>query len=179
MKGMVVRGVTIVLCLFASACALSGNDQPYDCPSVYILQDAKTLTRFRPGLGRDITDTQFQAELIDFEGKCEYADEANQWKVNVELLVRIYVERGLANRGSTIALEYFVVLPNFEGNAGGKQVFLVEGEFEKGRKRLIYKDEVKLKIPLKDPDEGKRAQIVLGFQLTPDELNYNRMGQRQ
>ena len=179
MKGVVAGGVTAALCILASACAQSGKDQTYACPSVFILQDAKNLTRFRPGLGRDITDIQLEAEIIDFQGQCDYGGKDNQSEVSVQLLVQVHLERGPANRSRAITFEYFVVLPSFEGNAGAKQVFPVRGKFEERNERLVYRDEIDLKIPLKNADEGPLAQIVIGFQLTQDELNYNRLSQRQ
>ena len=70
-------------------------------------------------------------------------------------------------------MEYFVVLPAFEGKPGGKRIFTVKGQFEEGRTKLVYQDDVALNIPLKSNDGGK-TEVVFGFQLTPDELHLNR-----
>ncbi|MGB0631063.1 MAG: hypothetical protein ACPGRZ_10230 [Alphaproteobacteria bacterium] len=163
----------------AAACAVFEKDQVYACPAVFILQDAQNLTRFKPGPGRDITDIRFEARIFNFQGQCDYDEDDNVWEVDVELLVQISVERGPANRGRDIDFEYFVVLPDFEGKPGGKQIFPVKGKFEEGRTRLVYQDEVALNIPLKNPNDGGKTEIVFGFQLTPEELKFNRARQRR
>ena len=168
-----------LFCLLTAACAISKNDQVYSCPGVFILQDAQNLTRFKPGLGRDITDIQFEAEISNFRGQCGYDDDDGKWTVDVELLVQISVERVVANSQSDISFEYFVVLPNFDGELSNKQIFPVKGNFEEGRTRLVYEDNVVLRIPLQKPNEGARIEIVLGIQLSPNELNFNRARQRR
>ncbi|CAN0579572.1 unnamed protein product, partial [Laminaria digitata] len=39
--------------LLVAACGLFEKDVTYRCPAVFILDDAKDLTRFKPGPGRD------------------------------------------------------------------------------------------------------------------------------
>lgn len=171
--------VAAALCMATAACGLFEKDQVYACPQVFILQDAQKLTRFKPGPGRDITDIQFEAEIIDFRGGCDVDEDDDVWEVDVELLVLISVERGPANKGRDIEFEYFVVLPGFEGKPGGKRIFPVKGEFEEGRTRLLYQDSVELNIPLNNPNDAGKTEIVFGFQLTPDELKFNRSRQRR
>ncbi|HCH56693.1 MAG TPA: hypothetical protein DEV64_06355 [Rhodospirillaceae bacterium] len=167
------------LCLLAAACGVFKKDQLYACPAVFILQDAQNLTRFKPGPGRDIIDIRFEAEIFDFRGKCGFNEDDGIWAVEVELLVQISVEKGPANRQREIEFEYFVVLPAFEGKPGGKRIFTVKGQFEEGRTKLVYQDDVALNLPLKNPNDGGKTEIVFGFQLTPDELKFNRARQRR
>ena len=176
-----IGGAAVVsaLCLATAACGLFGEDRVYACPQVFILQDAQNLTRFKPGPGRDITDIRFEAEIFDFRGGCDVDEDDNIWEVEVELLVQISVERGPANKNKEIAFDYFVVLPDFEGQPSGKQIFPVKGEFEEGRTRLIYQDSVELTIPLNNPNDAGRMEIVFGFQLTPEELKFNRARQQR
>ena len=169
----------VALCLLVGACGALKKDQVYRCPAVFILQDAKNLIRFNPGLGRDITDTRFEAEISNFRGQCDYDKDDNRWEVEVELLVQISVERGPANLGRDIEFEYFVILPDPEGKPRGKKVFPVKGQFEEGRTRLVYQDEVRLTIPLKNPNDGVESEIILGFQLSPAELVFNRSRRRR
>ena len=129
---------------------------------------------FQTGPGRDITDIRFEAEIFDFRGQCNFDEDDGIWAVEVELLVQISVEKGPANRQREIELEYFVVLPAFEGKPGGKRIFTVKGQFEEGRTKLVYQDDVALNIPLKNPNDGGKTEVVFGFQLTPDELKFNR-----
>lgn len=160
--------------LSASACGIVEKHESYSCPEVFILKDAEKLTRFKPGPGRDNSDIRFEAMVSDFRGECDYNQDRGAWIAKVELLIQISVNRGVANPSGDIAFEYFVVLPDFEGKPGGKQIFSVNSAFEEGSKKRIYQDSVKLLIPLKTPKKGAQTEIVLGFQLTRDELKFNR-----
>jgi hypothetical protein len=156
--------------LLIAGCGVFDKDVVYRCPAVFILEDAKDLTRFKPGPGRDITDILFEAEIVDFRGGCDYDD----GEAEIELLVQIRVERGPANRNRDISFEYFAAIPAFQSQPEGKRVLPVKGAFEDNKTQLIYQDELTMTIPVKAPADGAALEIVLGFQLTPDELKFNR-----
>jgi len=112
----------------------------------------------------------FEAEIVDFKGGCDYDEGAAE----IELLVQIRVERGPANRNREISFEYFVAIPTFQSQPEGKRVLPVKGAFEDNKTRLVYQDELTMTIPVKAPTDGAGLEIVLGFQLTPEELKFNR-----
>lgn len=158
------------LALLVAACGIFDKDVAYRCPAVFILEDAKDLTRFKAGPGRDITDILFEAEIVNFVGDCDY----DEGQAEIELSVQIRVERGPANKGRKVEFDYFVAIPEFRTEAEGKSIFKVVGEFEGNRTRMIYQDDLDMTIPVKVPTDGAALEIVLGFQLTPDELKFNR-----
>lgn len=161
----------LALGLTLGACSTFKNEIPqYGCPKVLILGDAGSLVRFKPGPGRDITDILFEARIANFVGGCEYTEDG----VGITLRVQIAVERGAANRDKEIALEYFTAIPAFHPRPEGKSILPVRGTFEDNRSRLVYEDEVDLTIPLAKGSDGPDTEIVLGFQLSPAELAYNR-----
>lgn len=158
------------LALVVTGCGLFDKDITYKCPAVFILDDAKDLTKFKPGPGRDITDILFEAEIVNFVGDCDY----DEGEAEIQLSVQIRVERGPANKGRQVAFDYFVAIPKFQSLAEGKSVFEVTGEFEGNRTRMLYQDDLDMTIPVKVPSDGAALEIILGFQLTPEELKYNR-----
>ena len=159
-----------VLGLLVAACGLFEKDTVGKCPAVFILEDAKELTRFKPGPGRDITDILFEAEIVNFVGDCHY----NEGEAEIELSVQIKVERGPANKIRQVAFDYFVAIPKFQSQSEGKSVFNVTGEFEGNRTLMLYQDDLDMTIPVKVPTDGAALEIILGFQLTPEELKFNR-----
>ena len=160
--------------MLLSACSVFGEKTVYRCPAVFILEDAQKLTRFKSGPGRDITDIRFQAEIVNFTGACEYDEDDDKWEAEIELLVQIAVERGPANKDGNIEFRYFAAIPKFQSQAQGKSIFSVTGQFEGNRTRLLYQDELSMRIPVAKPTDGQAIDIVLGFQLSPDDLSYNR-----
>jgi len=160
--------------LLIAGCSVLGEKTVYPCPAVYILEDAQKITRFKPGPGRDITDIRFQAEIVNFTGACEYDEDDGKWEAEIELAVQISVERGPANKDGKINFRYFAGIPDFQSQEQGKSIFAVAGQFEGNRTRLMYQDELSMRIPVVKPTAGRRLEIVLGFQLSPNELTYNR-----
>ena len=146
----------------------------YRCPAVSILEAAQKITRFKSGPGRDITDIRLQAEIVNFTGSCEYDQDEDKWEAEVELLLQIAVERGPANKDGKIDFRYFAAIPEFQSQEQGKSIFSVAGQFEGNRTRLLYQDELSMRIPVAKPTDGQGLEIVMGFQLSPDELIYNR-----
>ncbi|MAI49348.1 MAG: hypothetical protein CMM16_02130 [Rhodospirillaceae bacterium] len=162
--------VVSVLGSLIAACGLLDKDVKYRCPAVFILEDAKAMTRFKPGPGRDITDILFEAEIVNFAGDCDY----DEGEAEIQLSVQIRVERGPASKGRRVAFDYFVVVQKTKSQPEGKSIFNVVGEFEGNRTRMLYQDDLAMAVPVKVPKDGAALEIVLGFQLTPDELKYNR-----
>src|SRR5690606_8384462 len=97
------------------------------CPPVLMLRDAGTLTRYAPGRGRDITDIDFQAEIADFRGTCEYNKERTE--VDIVLNVVFSVLRGPADTDRAAAFEYFVAIPHFHPAPEGKRTLPVSVRF--------------------------------------------------
>ena len=92
-----------------SGCGPSLEEQSQlraSCPQAMRVQDASTLTRFRPGAGRDRTDVLFEAEL----GQVNVACSARKNEVSVDLTMQILVAQGPANRDRVANVGYFVRL---------------------------------------------------------------------
>ena len=175
-RPLLVLPLLLAVGLTLGACGIIGKGvEQYACPKVLILGDAGTLVRFKPGPGRDITDILLEARIANFIGGCEYTKEG----VEVRLRVLIAVERGAASRDSAISFEYFAAIPEFLPRPEGKRILPVRGEFPENLPRLVYQDEIDMFIPLADNATGPEKEIVLGFQLSPAELEYNRSTRRR
>lgn len=152
--------------LALAGCELAGEKRNIPCPEVLILGDAEKLVRFVEGSGRETV--AFEARIADFRGSCDYDDNG----VEVEMFVEIAVERGAANEDPEVAFEYFVALPAHLSRPGGKRILPVKGRFENGT--MTYRDDVAVFVPLGKPDDGPATLILLGLQLTPEEVEFNR-----
>lgn len=149
-----------------AGCELIGEKRKLPCPEVLILRDAGKLVRFVEGSGRE--NVAFEAKISDFRGFCDYEDNG----VEVEMLVEIAVERGPESEAPEVAFEYFVAIPAHLSQPGGKRILPVKGRFENGA--MTYRDNVAIFVPLAEPDDGPATLILLGLQLTPEEVAFNR-----
>jgi hypothetical protein len=87
--------IAFVLLLALAGCgAFSSDKYRAPCPNYLILGLADVLVKFLPGPGRDITDIQYEAEIVDFAGSCEHDSKG----VSVTLNIAFSVKRGPAIR---------------------------------------------------------------------------------
>ena len=171
-----VRGVAAILAAsLLAGCAGDGGRVRMLCPYVDIPEYVGELVRFLPGPGRDVTDVVFRSRLLNYRGACEVDED----KVEVELVVSFETERGPANRDDKARFEYFVAIPQFHPLAAGKRRFAVAVDFEKGRNRARYRDEVTVAIPLQPGQASREFEIFIGHQLSAAELDYNQRGDRR
>lgn len=152
-----------------SGCAL---EPVPPCPEIRIDSNTSTLTKFKPGEGRDITDVMYQAEIISFEGTCQFDDDGVEAIMDVDLMV----SGGPAVEPGTIDLYYFVAIPRFFPDTAGKKVFSRKYKVPNGgpRRERLTESNVRIFIPLEDRLTAAGYDVYLGFQLTDEQLQYNR-----
>lgn len=149
------------------------------CPRVSILADAATVTRFKEGLGRDLIDVDFKGALTGFRGSCGYDidEDTDSGTLSLDLAVVMNLERGPANKGREIGFEYFISVTNSSKKVLNKEIFDVKVTFPGNQTVLKWSedpdDPVILTIPLKAGERGQDFIIFVGFQLSPEEYQYN------
>lgn len=166
--------------LALAGCSLvTGKKEPPPCPDVNILADTAKFTRFRPGPGRDITDVTLQGEITGYNGSCKY--DKDDKKLTVTLQVSMTFTRGPAAAGTDAHVDYFVAVPAFFPKPEAKQVLGVQFAFAPPADHVrITDNEVQVVLPVADfAKDLPNRDIYVGFQLSPDELDYNRRDKRQ
>jgi hypothetical protein len=154
-----------------------GEKQPVPaCPKIRLLKDMDIITVYRPGSGRDITDIRFGGEIIGFKGECEYIGKRGVYSnVVVVLKVDFKITRGPAEKSQLVSIPYFIAIPEFYPSASGRSDFNFRVNFPKNKNLMRISDqEVEISIPLTVTRKGPNSKIYIGFQLTPDQLEFNR-----
>jgi hypothetical protein len=167
--------ITVLLSVLValSACKAFDTQPPPPCPRISILGDAAKLTRFRPGPGRTAADAELTAELSSFHGSCTY--DAAKRNMTVTLQVGIDAALRPAAKEWTADLSYFIALPVFYPNPNAKRVIPVYLEFSSGDGRVHYTDdEVEVSFPVLEIKELAKYEVIVGLQLTPEQVEYNR-----
>lgn len=155
--------------LVLGACSFLDSSTPPPCPNVSILSGSERLVEFRSGPGRDIIDIVIEADMSNLRAACEY-DEA---RVDVDTVFEIIAARGPKSETSSVGIPFFAAIIGPEGQVVAKQVFESRVEFPKGRRRVGVREQIAQQIPIPRPVLGQEYQILIGFQLTPDQLEYN------
>lgn len=179
---MVMRrraGLALAIAGLASAAVLgscrSNEKVEQVCPRVAVLTDAGTLTEFASPAGRDILDIDFQGDIADIVASCEYSDDKKNRQLAMQVSPVFSVTRGAANTDRTARFTYFVSVVRGE-QILTKQEFETSTEFAGNRTRVVFQDSdpVTIDIPLPHRAAEYEYQVLLGFQLTPEQLEYNK-----
>lgn len=166
MRRFILAAVPVAL--FMAGC--SSSEPPPPCPPVGTPSPLESFTQFEPAGGRDLTQVKFSGRFSGFQSTCEYDDTG----VDLDLAVQIVVERGPADRDRQANLQYFVAVEDSPGNITAKQIFDVAIPFEGNSRRLARIEELKLRIPTPSDLSFSKVRVVVGFQLTPEQVAYNR-----
>ena len=146
---------------------ISDLAEPDGCPEVVVLRDASEVTVFS-GAGRSEADIATRAVIAGFAGRCNY----DAGGVVVEMLVDIVAERS-PNGPTAAQYDYFVAVTAPDRSIVARQVFRTDVAFGPSG-RGGTREELVQRIPAADLRVAQAHEIILGFQLTPAQLDYNR-----
>lgn len=172
------RVVTLAALLLAGAAVDGCNSRQKDdigappCPKVGVLADAAHLTTFRDGGGRDLTDVVFEADFGRIAGDCVYRK--RNTNVTVEMKLVITAKRGPADRARVADIGYFVAIVDQQSNVLARQEFRSTVEFPGDQSQVNVLEELEQIIPLKKDQPGSDYDVLVGFKLSPEQLQRNR-----
>jgi hypothetical protein len=165
--------LALTLMMLVSGC----EDRPAAglCPAITILGDAARVSLFKQAASQDINDLQLEARMATLGGTCHYDGD------DVIVAVEFDVEAVQGPNASitSSALPVFVAVTRLSESVSAKIVEDVQLTFEggdRGAKALKKIDEIR--IPLGDDVSAADYEVVVGFQLTYDQLQYNRRNKR-
>ncbi len=181
-SGILVRLALLAVGLSAVLAGCRGGAPtatfPPTCPRTGILADAADLTRYDstrgPGGssgGRDLTDMVIDGRITGVSGTCTREDRRH---LEVTVAVAMQLTRGPAARGAREEVPFFVAVSE-GGTMLDKQVYRVEPQFAANADTLrLTSDPVRLVLPTDPEKRGSAYDVVVGFEVTPDELALNR-----
>jgi len=165
--GLLLGLVTLVL-------VSCGTQKTAVCPRVAILNHASSVTKFAPTGPMSPNNAAYSVEMTDIKMDCKYGGgNLSELEANVEVLVT--ARKGPKWQGGRGNAVYFVVVTDRSGTVLAKRTFPIR--FELGNKASLDFREASWMFV--DLAQGKRTggaafEIWTGFQLTNDELRYNR-----
>ncbi|MBL4666757.1 MAG: hypothetical protein JKY04_05215 [Sneathiella sp.] len=179
MKTIAILAGTMIL----SACAggldtdlFSSNKRLLPCPNVSVLPNADAITIFRAGPGRDLVDVEFEGVIVPTSGECLYEDDDTM--ILAELILRIGAIKGPAATGQEKTFPFFVAIADKDKRILSKKIFQSPIQIPEGKRRGGVQEEIVQRIPISSGRTGRDYTIVLGFQLTAEQLEYNRKAAR-
>lgn len=177
------------LTVFAAVLVLAGcqsvrnplsapEPNPGPCPNALALYDAHRLVQIN---GDDLAfeNVGFTGEITNVVSRCRYSDR-DATPIDMEVGVRMAFGRGPAAEGSTHTYTMFVAVTGLDSVVMEKQVFPVTIEFRPGQDRVEVTEIFDpVEIPRANNDtSGVNFEVLVGFELTEDQLEFNRSGLR-
>ena len=140
------------------------------CPVTGILRDGADITRFRAA-GTDLTDMVVDGRVTGLSGKCSLDDSTH---LRTVISVSMELTRGPAAVGRQTDVTYFLSVSRGD-TILDKQDYTFNVQFPRNAERLRLRgDQIELVLPVDAKLPGSAYSVLVGFQLTPDQLAFNR-----
>ena len=168
-----MRAKPLLATCLAAALAGCASDPPAagSCPDAGFVAGLERMTVFAEGGGTAPSDIAWSARMTRLEAACELEDEG----ATVSARFVLDVERGPAAREGAARPYWFVAIAAPGGEVLAKEVFSSELPFEDGRSRAAREEEVAPFLPAgRDGPDFAGYRILIGFQLTPEQVERNR-----
>jgi hypothetical protein len=151
-------------------------NQPAPCPRVALLAEGADLTRYRAGGGRDLATMTLDARIAGFDARCDYANSART-ALDVRVTPRFTAERGPASSDRAAELPWFIAVTDAEDSQLLERVAASTAvTFPPNVQRAAATGRpVVLTLPLPEGARAADFNVRLSFQLTPEELELNRL----
>ncbi len=152
------------------------------CPHVRVLAEGERFTRFRPQGQPGIANIELEAQFVGVDySQCEYdIDDEELIGLSFDVVLLVAARRGPAaeatDRETVETVPYFVAVVGPDREVVTKQAFMAEVTFPGGVAQAVQSEpeEITLDIPVSDDIPGWQYEVVVGFQLTPEQLAYER-----
>jgi hypothetical protein len=144
-------------------------EAPPPCPRAVVGDNAGRLTRFK-GAGKDPANVVFEAEIADLAGSCVYDGDT----IEVDMQVQLVAGRGPAATDDTAKFNYFVAVARTDKTILSRDAFDTVIELPGNQTRNETVEEIEQTITLAEGETGANIVIVVGIEMTPDELEFNR-----
>ncbi len=174
-----LRRVAIAsVAVLVAGCSNDEAEDAVPCPAAKVLGEPSELTRFRDGPGRDATDILFTARMMRVAGECAYDLDGGEIEIQLDIAMDVF--RGAASAEGNVDYHYFVAVAEWVAGGGSdpvvrrREAFQVQTRIPLGRRGLQYSDQLEISVPRPDNSNVRNFVLYLGFELTKEELSYNK-----
>ena len=172
-------GVLLATALVVALAGCNPFADPPPCPRVSILKEARLLTLYGDGPGRNAEDVSFELELRNVASDCDYDLDDSGGGVEVTFALPIRATRGPAAGSDRVSVPFFVALADPSRQVIAKEVFTAEIAFEADSASARTVEDIEQWIPLRPGEYGAGYETLVGFQLTPAQLEESQRPQAQ
>jgi len=174
MRGkLIVRIGTLLIAASLLLAGCSTNRNPLEvtaqrCPAFAVLGGTGSLTQFA-GEGRETSDVFLEATIADLSLDCDQGDD-----VSSAISFNVVGARGPAMQGaSEVTLPFFVAVLRDNSVVVAKRIYETRLVFGPDDQRASTREDLYQYLPTIEQARRYNYEILVGFQLSQDELSYN------
>lgn len=149
------------------------DDLLVSCPSLTLPADLADLTRYREGASPDLSTVVLDARITAVDAQCRRG--RRDQSVDATIALRFQLDRGPAAPTRAVQIPWFIALLDKDNNIINRQGFLLPAQFGANTTRAaVGSQPVEISFPVGQERRAQDYRIMVGFQLTQDELALNR-----
>jgi hypothetical protein len=171
------RGGFLRLTVFLIAAVVAGcssDNVSLTCPGAEIAPDLGAIAQFPPGAGRALSDIQLGGKIRAVATACKREDVG----IASTLDITFFAARNNSQLRRGV-LPYFVALADSTGTILAKQNFTIPVQFTPTQNAVEFHDNITTHLPVRNVATGDSYAIIIGFQLSAEELAFNREHREQ
>ena len=173
-----LSALTLAACGSTSSISeqLDSRQNAGPCPPMGAIYDVSRYVAFTDGAEQLYPNITFTGEIVDVRMFCRYVGDE---PLVAELEIDFAFGKGDAGSGNTHTYPYFVAVTRRSGKVLSKELFNTQANF--GGERVTGNREVIGRITIPRVDEtisGSNFEVLVGFELTEEQLAFNRAGSR-
>tara|TARA_R110002072_G_scaffold108678_1_gene235584 strand:+ start:167 stop:811 length:645 start_codon:yes stop_codon:yes gene_type:complete len=145
------------------------------CPQVEIVDDLSSLSDFESPKKQNKANLISRVDLRSAESSCKLASKS----AVVDL--KLFFNGQLGPKGRIkpadkpfFSYPFFVAVTAPSGKIMAKEIFAASLTYAGNENTHVYNEVLRQIIPINSKSEASRYKILIGFQVTPDQLAYNR-----
>lgn len=144
------------------------------CPDTGLMLGAAQLYDFKAGAEQTEPNRIIAASIENYRGACRYENGQMDFELELDFSAWRGAQGTTLERGQ---FPYFIAVLDAEESVLQRQGFSTTVPFDKTGAGLKT-EKHRLRLPLAEPKDAAGYKVVIGFQLTPEQLAYNRGGEK-
>lgn len=149
------------------------NENP--CPQVILVDDLSSISDFTSPNKPKKDDLISRVDLTSAESTCRIS--ANTATVDLKLIFKGLLGPKAKQKSSDkpfFTYPYFVAITAPNGKIMAKEIFAASLSYDAHETTHDYFENLRQIIPIKNKDQAHLYKVMIGFQVSPDQLAYNR-----
>lgn len=164
-----MKNLPLILPLLLAACGSGGDQGKRICPQAAIVRDLAQVADFAREEIADQRSLVAAGKIGRVESRCNFDKNTIEVEIEAQMLAR----RGPQLGGDRVEFPYFAAILNDKDQPVAKQNMSARFRFDSDGRAEITE---KLRVAIPEPASASGAywRVLLGFQLSPEQLAFNR-----